>query len=93
MNNAATLVALLESDYSEEKLNKSQNLRETLEAGLNWDTNYWVDCALNWIEQGFELDMQLVEKLEVIASNKILPQKTRHRSYSYAKRWRKINGI
>ncbi len=87
MNNPSKLVALLESKYQEARIEGSQDIRETLVAGLNWETSYWVDCALNWIEQGAEIDEEINERLEAIASNKNYEQKTRHRATANSKRW------
>ena len=91
MENPSRLVALLEQDYQEAKQGGTQDIRATLMAGLCWETHYWIDCALNWIEQGAELDEKIVAQLESISSNKCHPQKTRHKAFKYAKRWQRAN--
>ncbi len=89
--NPATLVAVLEQPYNDTGSRADIDRRASLMAGLGWLTNYWIDLALNWIEQGYPLDSEIVEMLEAISSRKELPQKTRHRAFSFAKRWRKAN--
>ena len=86
MNNPSSLVAYLEKDFKKLDIEDKDELKEILKAGLNWETNYWIDCALNWIENGFELDKELVEILEKISTNKNNPQKTRQRAFAYAKK-------
>jgi hypothetical protein len=87
MKNPAKLVALLEKSYSQAKQGATQDMRATLIAGLNWETNYWVDCALQWIEDGAELDEGIIEVLETISSNTHFPQATRHKALKSAKGW------
>ena len=87
MNNSSKLVALLESKYQEARIEGFQGIRETLIAGLNWETSYWVDCALNWIEQGADIDEEINERLKDIASNKNYEQRTRHRATAISNRW------
>lgn len=87
--NPATLVAVLEQPYNDAASRADVDCRVSLMAGLGWLTNYWIDLALNWIEQGYPLDSEIVEMLEAISSRKGLPQETRHRAFTYAKRWRK----
>ena len=87
MENPSKLIALLEQGYIEATSVSPQDLRATLIAGLNWETHYWVDAALNWIEQGAELDQEIINRLEEIAYDKRYPQQTRHRAFKFAKRW------
>jgi len=87
MNNPSKLVALLESKYQEARIDGSQDMREILMAGLNWETSYWVGCALSWIEQGAEIDEEIIERLSEISSNKNYQQKTRHRATTISNRW------
>ena len=89
LKNPSTLVALLEKDFLWAKECGNQDLEETIIAGLNWETHYWNDCALDWIEQGFPLNERIVLLLESISQDKRKPQKTRHRAFSISKRWRK----
>ena len=91
MDNPSKLVALLEENYQEAKKAGTQDIRATLMAGLFWETHYWVDCALNWINQGAELDQEIITRLEEISANKHYPQKTRHEAFKYAKRWQRTN--
>jgi len=87
MTNPSKLVALLEIEYREARIKGSQDIRETLVAGLNWETSYWVDCALSWIEQGAEIDEEINKRLNEISSNKNYEQKTRHRASTISNRW------
>ena len=91
MENPSKLVALLEQDFEEAKNADFQDIRETLMAGLNWETHYWVDCALKWIGQGAAIDIEIVNRLEEISSNKRYPQRTRHEAFKFAKRWQRAN--
>ncbi len=91
MENPSRLVALLEQDYEEAKKVGSQDMRETLMAGLYWKTHYWVDCALKWISQGATIDKEILNRLEEISSNKQYPQRTRHEAFKFAKRWQRAN--
>lgn len=87
--NPSTLVALLEKELAWASKNSEQDLEETVKAGLNWQTDYWNDCALNWIEQGYPLNNELVAILEEISKNKNKSQRTRHRAFAFSKRWKK----
>jgi len=91
MKTSSQLVVLLEQNYIKAKNSSTQDMRATLMAGLCWKTHYWVDCALNWIEQGAETDMEIIARLEEISANKCYPQNTRHRAFALAKRWHKQN--
>lgn len=88
-DNSATLVAVLAQPYNDAVSRADIDCRASLMAGLGWVTDYWIDLALNWIEQEYPLDIEIVEMLEAISSRKELPQKTRHRAFTFAKRWRK----
>ncbi|MGX5172882.1 hypothetical protein ACUR5C_02490 [Aliikangiella sp. IMCC44653] len=83
------LVAYLEKDLISAIDLGEQDMRETLMAGLTWQTYYWVDCALEWIEQGFEIDSDIVEVLERISDKRVYPQATRHKAFKNARRWHK----
>lgn len=85
------LVALLELPLEEAVLSKKQDIRATLMAGLTWRTNYWVDCALNWVEQGVDLDSEIISVLHAISRKKSMPQSTRHKAIKYARNWEKNN--
>lgn len=87
MNNPSKLVVLLEIEYHEARIKGSQDIRETLVAGLNWETGCWVDCALSWIEQGAEIDEEINKRLSEISSNKNYEQKIRHRALTISNRW------
>ena len=89
--NPSTLVAVLEQPYSETAKRPDINCHASLIAGLEWLTPYWIDLALDWIEQGFTLDAEIVQMLEAISSRKELPQRTRHRAFTFAKRWSKAS--
>lgn len=52
MKNLSKLVILLEQDYYSLMGDDKQGTQETLLAGLNWPTPYWINCALKWINQG-----------------------------------------
>lgn len=87
MDNPATLVALLEQKYDTVKDSTTQDLHATLVAGLLWETSYWVDCALNWIEDGAEVDERIAELLLDVSSKKYHPQATRHKAFKLSRKW------
>jgi hypothetical protein len=89
MENPSKLVTLLEQDYTYAKVSGTQDMRATLLAGLFWETNYWVDCALKWIEQGAEIDEEVFSRLQAISTNKNYPQSTRHTAIKQIKRWQR----
>jgi hypothetical protein len=86
------LVAFLEKDFLAAKDSGEQDMKDTLLAGLTWQTHGWVDLALDWIEQGFEIDLDIVETLEEITPKKSMPQSTRHKANKFARKWRNANG-
>ena len=55
-SNPASLVALLEKEYTWAIEHSDQDLEKTIMAGLNWETYYWIDYALNWIDQGYPIN-------------------------------------
>ena len=87
MENPSKLVALLEQDYLNAKKGGSQDMRKTLIAGLTWETNYWVNLAIEWIKQGAPLDKEIVSLLEEISSKKMYSQSIRHAALKLANRW------
>ena len=89
MENPSKLVALLEQDYDSAVIGGTQGIRETLLAGLNWPTSYWVDCALKWLIQGAKIDQEIVNRLNAISGNKVYSQSTRHQAYKLSKRWQR----
>ncbi len=90
--NPSALVALLEKEYAWATEHSDQDLEETIMAGLNWETHYWIDCALNWVDHGYPLNEKIVKVLEGISSDKRKPQRTRHRAFAFAKRWQRYVG-
>ena len=87
--NPSSLVALLEKEYKWAIDHSDQDLEETVMAGLIWETHYWIDCALDWLDQGYPVNENMIEALERISSDKKKPQKTRHRAFAFAKRWQR----
>ena len=65
--------------------------KEVLMAALTWDTDSWVPKALEWIDQGLQIDADVVAALERVASTKHYAQSTRHKAFAIAKRWRREN--
>jgi hypothetical protein len=79
------LLVLLEEPFAEYK--GAATLREVLFAGLSSPSEYWVGLAVGWLEEGLELDQEIVEMLNRIAEKRHFPQRLRHRSAALAKRW------
>ena len=89
MGNPSKLLALLEQDYDSAVKACTQGIRETLLAGLNCPTSYWVECALKWLDQGALIDQDVVNHLNVISENKAYCQSTRHHALKLSKRWQR----
>jgi hypothetical protein len=66
-------------------------VRDVVLAGLRYPTgDYWPALALTWLEQGADLDSEVVERLREIASaSRQYGQRTRHRALRLAKAWNK----
>jgi len=52
---------------------------------LDWETQYWPSLAVEWLEQGFPVSTASLPKLLALASNKVVPQKVRHRAAALAR--------
>jgi len=63
--------------------------RDVLLAGLRWPTGHWAGLAVDWVEQGAPVDMEIAALLDVIAETKHFPQALRHRAFAIARRWEK----
>lgn len=66
--------------------------REVVVAGLRWPTAYWCSLAVGWLEQGLDIDDDIVELLHAIAGNRRFPQALRHRALSLYRRSTKHQG-
>ena len=74
------------------ELDTSQvSAKEVLMAALTWDTDSWVPKALQWIDQGVQIDAEVAVALERVASTKHYAQAVRHKAFGIAKRWRREN--
>jgi hypothetical protein len=60
-----------------------------LHAGLKWPSSYWVELAVNWIEQGAPVDQEIAATLDVVSETKNFPQALRHKAFAIARRWEK----
>lgn len=80
------LVAHLQSPYDKYDSANAQ-VRDVLVAGLSWETAYWPSLAVQWLEQGAEVDAEVVSLLDQIASRKTFPQALRHKAFAIARRW------
>ncbi|MGR4068409.1 hypothetical protein [Billgrantia sp. C5P2] len=65
--------------------------RQVVLAALNWPTDGWAPQALEWLEQGVEVDSEVAVALERFASKKHYSQASRHKAFALAKRWRRIH--
>ncbi|MFC0047892.1 hypothetical protein [Rheinheimera tilapiae] len=61
-------------------------VREIILAGLRWPTDYWPSLAVAWIEQGAEVDNDIIKLLNEVASKDGFPQKLRHQAFAIAHR-------
>jgi len=64
----------------------SADAKEVLLSGLRWPTEYWVELALRWVEQGAPVDADAAAALQEIPT-KQFSQRVRQRAQVAAKRW------
>lgn len=55
--------------------------------GLRWQTPFWPDLAVAWLEQGAPLDAEIAGCLDEIASRNKWPQRLRHRAQALHRVW------
>jgi hypothetical protein len=87
MTDQRDLIVLLEgplSDYA----SYPAKVREILIAGLTWETDYWAELAVRWIEGGAPIDAEICELLDQF-QNKPFPQNLRHRARAASRRFRR----
>lgn len=86
MTNPTVLVVNLETPLSETDLPLTER-KAVVMAGLQWETDYWTNLALGWIEQGFPVDEEIARALALVASQRHRAQALRHRAIRLARRW------
>lgn len=66
-------------------------VRDVVLAGLCYPaSDYWVLLALAWLEQGADLDREIVDRLcEIASASRQYEQRTRHRAARLAKSWKR----
>ncbi len=79
------MLVFLETPYGEYQ--GPTSARQVVLAGLGSTMGYWIGLALGWLEQGFPLDVEIVEILRKVADTNSYAQRIRHRSAALAKRW------
>ncbi|WP_246226477.1 hypothetical protein [Pseudomonas atagonensis] len=67
------------------------SLRQLLVTALESDSEYWSGLAIKWLDDGFPIDHNLSALLLQCASRKVLSQSARHKAFSLARRWEKLN--
>ena len=92
LNHFTPLLPILEYKYSEilEYISKSNNnkLKNSLGSFVSFSleqSQYWSDLALIWIENGFEITEDIIEKLIKLSKNKYYSQNSRHRALKIIK--------
>jgi hypothetical protein len=85
------LVVHLELPYSEVHYIKP-HAQEIILAGLQAPSEYWVNLAVGWLEQGAPANDEIIQELSSIATNKYFSQRVRHHSLAFVKKWRRNNG-
>jgi predicted RNA polymerase sigma factor len=65
--------------------------QQVVMAALTWPTDGWASQALDWLEQGVEIDIEIATALESFAAHKHYSQASRHKAFALAKRWRRNN--
>lgn len=85
------LVVYLESPYSEQRCDQPP-AHEIVLAGLQAPSEYWVNLAVGWLEQGAPINKEIIQELNSIATNKYFSQRVRHHSFALIKKWHRDNG-
>lgn len=80
------IVLPLERSFAEVLVGPA-DVKAVLLARLRWPTEYWVELALRWVEQGAPVDADTAAALQAICS-KQFSQRVRHRAQSAAKVWK-----
>lgn len=65
--------------------------KQVVMAALTWPTEGWAPQALEWLEQGVEIDSEVAAALESFAAHKHYSQASRHTAFVLAKRWRRTH--
>jgi len=89
VENLISKLPILEKPFENVAKEDSKNVQEVLLIALNWKTNYWIDCALKWIEQGCKIDSSILKVVRKIAKRENLPQSTKHRAVAVISKWEK----
>jgi hypothetical protein len=86
--NRDNLFRQLERDYNEVKNEGVIDIQKALLDGLKMDIQHtWIDYALDWIEQGCEINDEIAARLEEISKIVNFPQDTRHRASKIYDKW------
>jgi hypothetical protein len=91
------LLVLLEYDYPRvvESIKGTKiedaNLSDLVSYALDFETRYWAEKALTWIESGYPVDPAICAILLRISESDSDSQKLRHRSLKQAKRWQRTS--
>lgn len=91
MTDQRDLIILLEkplSDYASDLA----KVREILVAGLTWESPYWPELAVRWIETGAPIDLGICDLLDQF-KDKPFPQNLRHRARAISRRFRRGDAI
>jgi hypothetical protein len=51
-----------------------------LQLALNWKTEYWPSLAVNWLESGYPISVELLNCLEELQKRERFSQQLRHRA-------------
>lgn len=79
------LLIFLEASYADYR--GAVPARQVVLAGLGFPMDYWIGLAVGWLEQGAQLDDEIVEMLNRVAEAPNHAQRIRHRSKALARRW------
>lgn len=61
--------------------------KELVAYALAWETDYWPDNAIKWLEQGFPMNWEIAEGLKRLSNNPRSGQRLRHSASALARRW------
>lgn len=84
--NSPSIVLPLERPFTEYFASPS-DAKAVLIAGLRWPTEYWVELALRWIEQGAPVDADIADVLQSIPTEQF-SQRVRHRAQAALNAWK-----
>jgi hypothetical protein len=90
------LLPILEYPYpdvlkslSDETPLTSQMQSDVIYYSLKFQSEYWIELSVKWLENGFPLNIEISEALIELSRDKVYSQNLRHRSLKLGVRWKR----